>query len=165
VSPSTFFRYFPTKEDVVLNDDMDTRVLETLARQPADLPPLAAIRAAIREAWDSFTDEDWAQISEGARLSVEVPEIRARSMNEFARTINTINTIAGALADRTGRCRDDLRVRVIAGAVVGTMMAVFLPERLAQVDPPPDVGLTGVGPGSIDRIDEALGLLEDGLPL
>ena len=77
VSPSTFFRYFPTKEDVVLNDDMDTRVLEALARQPAEMAPLPAIRAAIREAWDAFTDDDWTQISEGARLSVEVPEIRA----------------------------------------------------------------------------------------
>src|ERR1700744_6700684 len=47
VSPSTFFRYFPTKEDVVLNDDMDTRVLEALARQPAELAPLAAVRAAV----------------------------------------------------------------------------------------------------------------------
>jgi AcrR family transcriptional regulator len=160
VSPSTFFRYFPTKDDVVLNDDMDTRVLETLARQPAELAPLPAIRAAIREAWGSFTPEDWAQISEGARLSVEVPEVRARSMNEFARTINAI---AGALATRTGRCHDDLRVRVMAGSVVGAMMAIFLPEQLAEADSPPD--LAHVGPKSIDRIDEALGLLEDGLPL
>ncbi|HVT68163.1 MAG TPA: TetR family transcriptional regulator, partial [Trebonia sp.] len=43
VSPSTFFRYFPTKEDVVLNDDMDTRVLAALARQPAEMAPLPAI--------------------------------------------------------------------------------------------------------------------------
>jgi len=35
VSPSTFFRYFPTKEDLVLQDDMDTRMVEALERQPA----------------------------------------------------------------------------------------------------------------------------------
>src|SRR5271167_1253240 len=55
VSPSTFFRYFPTKEDLVLQDDMDDRVLRALARQPPELAPLAAIRAAMREAWSSFT--------------------------------------------------------------------------------------------------------------
>src|SRR6201999_2191851 len=51
VSPSTFFRYFPTKEDVVLQDDMDSRMIEALARQPADLAPIAAVRAALQQAW------------------------------------------------------------------------------------------------------------------
>ena len=46
-------------------------------------------------------------------------------MNEFARTINAI---AAALARRTGRAPDDMRVRVLAGAVVGAMMAIFLPD-------------------------------------
>ena len=44
VSPSTFFRYFPTKEDVVLQDDMDIRLVESLARQPSDRTPIAAVR-------------------------------------------------------------------------------------------------------------------------
>src|ERR1700686_2894183 len=55
VSPSTFFRYFPTKEDLVLQDDMDTRMLGALAAQPPELSPVAAVRAAMREAWASFT--------------------------------------------------------------------------------------------------------------
>src|SRR6202162_1207998 len=45
VSPSTFFRYFPTKEDLVLQDDMDTRMVEALARQPRGLSPIAAVRS------------------------------------------------------------------------------------------------------------------------
>src|ERR1700704_1597179 len=42
VSPSTFFRYFPTKEDIILQDDMDTRMIEAMEQQPADLSPLSA---------------------------------------------------------------------------------------------------------------------------
>jgi AcrR family transcriptional regulator len=160
VSPSTFFRYFPTKEDVVLQDDMDERVLAAFDRQPPELAPLAAIRAAMREAWESFTPAEWEQIAQGAQLSMEVPEIRARSMNEFARTINAI---AAALARRTGRLPGDLRVRVVAGAVVGAMMAVFLPEGLDDAALLPDPH--HVGPQAADRIDEALALLEHGLPL
>src|SRR3954451_6679588 len=49
VSPSTFFRYFPTKEDLVLQDDMDTRIVEAFERQPPGLGPVAAVRGAIRE--------------------------------------------------------------------------------------------------------------------
>jgi AcrR family transcriptional regulator len=164
VSPSTFFRYFPTKEDVVLQDDMDIRLVEALARQPADLKPLAAVRAAMRQAWDSFTPEEWAQIREGGKLSMYVPEIRARAMNEFSRTINVISE---ALAGRVGRDPDDLQVRVLAGAVVGVMMAVFLPSKL---DPATEAEAEAVvhsalGPDAVSRIDNALTLLEQGLPL
>src|SRR6266568_2071105 len=90
VSPSTFFRYFPTKEDVVLQDGMDTRMIEALRRQPADLSPIAAIRAASRQTWDSFTEAEWGLVYEGNTLIATVPEIRSRAMNEFARTIDVI---------------------------------------------------------------------------
>jgi AcrR family transcriptional regulator len=161
VSPSTFFRYFPTKEDVVLQDDMDTRMVEAFSRQPLGLAPLAAVRAAMREAWASFTPAEWEQIQEGARLSMNVPEIRARAMNEFGRSINVITA---ALAARTGRCKDDLRIRVLAGAVIGVMIAIFLPENLDE-ETLPDLSAHLLGPDSVDRIDEALALLEEGLPL
>src|SRR5512142_1333826 len=78
VSVSTFFRYFPTKEDVVLQDDMDTRMIEALERQPADLSPLSAVRAAIRDTFTSYTEADLEVISETTALSMSVPEIRAR---------------------------------------------------------------------------------------
>ena len=159
LSPSTFFRYFPTKEDVVLQDDMDTRMLEAFARQPRDLGPIAAVRAAMREAWASFTRDEWAQFRESARLARDVPEVRARSLNEYARLINVIGR---AIADREGRPADDLRVRVVAGAIIGAMMAVFMPEHLDEgVGPDPD----SVGPESLVRVDQALALLEEGLPL
>ena len=47
VSPATFYRYFPTKEDVVLQDDLDVLTLEALEAQPAGLSPLAAVRGAV----------------------------------------------------------------------------------------------------------------------
>ena len=49
VSPSTFFRYFPTKEDVVLLDEYDDLIVEAFRAQPPELTPLQAIRKALSE--------------------------------------------------------------------------------------------------------------------
>src|SRR6201985_3605647 len=54
ISPSTFFRYFPTKEDVVLQDDMEPALIEALEQQPVEMGIVAAVRAGVREAWESF---------------------------------------------------------------------------------------------------------------
>ena len=82
----------------------------------------------------------------------------------FARTINVV---AEALARHTGRAADDFHVRVLAGAVIGVMISVFLPEDFADET---DAGAellahSSLGPDSVARIDEALALLEQGLPL
>src|SRR3984893_4957161 len=58
VSPSTFFRYFPTKEDVVLQDDMDIRMMAAFEQQPPGLGPIAAVRGAIREGLRSYNQAD-----------------------------------------------------------------------------------------------------------
>ena len=59
----------------------------------------------------------------------------------------------------------NLIVAVENGAVVGTMMAVFLPERIDEGDTAVDMDASRVGPEAVERIDEALALLEAGLPL
>ena len=155
VSPSTFFRYFPSKEDVVLQDDMDTRMVEALERQPADLSPLSAVRAAVRDAFASYTEADLAVIAETTLLSMTVPEVRARATDEFARTIGVIGE---ALAKRAGRPADDLAVRTAAGAIIGVMMSLTMPWHGWSSDMQTIEELFG-------RIDQALALLEAGLPL
>ncbi|MBV9206786.1 MAG: TetR family transcriptional regulator [Actinobacteria bacterium] len=155
VSPSTFFRYFPTKEDLVLQDDMDTRMIEALERQPAGLAPLSAVRAATREVFGSYTQADLDVLQETTALTVTVPEVRARAMDEFARTITVIGE---ALAKRAGRPADDLAVRVTAGAIVGVMMSITMPWEDWSSD-------RQSIEGTFERIDQALALLEAGLPL
>jgi AcrR family transcriptional regulator len=153
VSPSTFFRYFPTKEDVVLRDDLDERILDAFERQPASLTPVAAVRAAMREAIETFTPAEWEEMREAAELNHTVPEIRARIMDELARTIDVM---AEVLARRTGRSQDDLAVRTYVGAVFGVMLSVLSPSTYTPTD---------MGKEQFSRIDEALALLEAGLPL
>jgi AcrR family transcriptional regulator len=154
VSPSTFFRYFPTKEDVVLQDDMDLVLMEALERQPPGLSPIAAIRAATRETVASYSPEDLARLREMAEFSLSVPEVRARSLDEFARTIQVM---AEAIAKRAGRAPDDFAARTIAGAVVGVIMSATMPWT--------DWTSKAASGDMFQRIDDALALLEAGLPL
>jgi len=154
VSPSTFFRYFPTKEDLVLQDDMDVRMIEAFEQQPFGLSVIAAVRAATREVFGSYTAADLDVLRETTRLTMTVPEIRSRALDEFARSIGAI---AEAVGKRAGRPADDLAVRTVAGAVIGVIMSIMLPwEGWSEGYDFED---------RFGRIDEALALLEAGLPL
>jgi AcrR family transcriptional regulator len=158
VSPSTFFRYFPTKEDVVIQDDMDARLFASFERQPPDLAAVAALRAALREVAASFTPGELEQLAEAFALQVTVPEIRVRMLDETNRMMHLMTE---ALAKRTGRPADDLAVRTFAGAVFGTMMSASLPYHQM-----PGGGFeSGLVADMFERIDESLAMLEAGLPL
>jgi AcrR family transcriptional regulator len=156
VSPSTFFRYFPTKEDVVIQDDMDTRLFAAFERQPPGLGPVAALRASMREVGASFSPGEMDQLREAFTLQLTVPEIRARILDE---TNRMMHLMAEALAKRTGRAPDDLAVRTFAGAVFGVMISASLPYHQLPAD-----GLdSNLVADLFQRIDEALGMLEAGL--
>jgi AcrR family transcriptional regulator len=153
VSPATFYRYFPTKEDVVLQDDLDVLAFRTFEQQPAELGPLAAMRAAMADARPRFTAEERQRFRETTMLTLAVPEIRARALDEFARTIDVF---AAVLAKRAGREPDDAEVRAIAGAIFGVILATALP-MLDRGDFEID--------GLFATIDRGLAQLEAGLTL
>jgi len=148
VSPSTFFRYFPTKEDVVLQDGMDELWMDLYRAQPPGLGPLAAMRSSVRTAFDALAVADTGQLREAMALAVAVPAVRARMLEELARTMQII---AEAVADRSGKSASDFEVRALAGAVVGIAMAAWFDH------PDPE--------DFMDRLDRGLALLESGLPV
>jgi AcrR family transcriptional regulator len=162
VSPSTFFRYFPTKEDVVLQDDFDTRILEAFSRQPPSVSPVAAVRAALHETVATLSSAEWEQLREASVLQMTVPEIRARMFDDMNRLIHVMSE---ALAKRTGRAPGDLAVRTFVGAVFGVMMSVAMPYH-ETAESTLTAGMEfAMATDMFDRMDEALALLEAGLPL
>jgi AcrR family transcriptional regulator len=147
VSPSTFFRYFPTKEDVALYDALDPLFIAAYRAQPSELSPLAAMRAAMREVFGADTPEVAGQAVR-ANLIMRVPELRMRMLDSF---VETIDLFSGIVAERAGRPADDFAARTLVGAVVGVAISTWL-----------DSG-GEVGSVFAARIDQALDLLEAGL--
>jgi AcrR family transcriptional regulator len=122
VSPSTFFRYFPSKESVLLADDLDPLMMEALARQPAELSPITAFRRAAEATFAAMSEAEWEFENNRQRLVFSLPELKAAHHDEYNRTITSFTK---AVAQRLGRAADDFEVRVFAGALTGAMMAVM----------------------------------------
>ena len=87
VSPSTFFRYFPTKESVLLADDMDPMILHALEEQPADLSPSQAVRRAYQAAMANLSEDQREFENTRQRLMFSIPELKAAMYDEYYRTI------------------------------------------------------------------------------
>jgi len=150
VSPSTFFRYFPSKEEVVLQDDYDALLIAAFHAQQVDVPPLRALRNAISEVFLSMPEGQQAQEAERIRLMTAVPELRARML---AQVSEMIQMLAEAVAERVGRQSDGFEVRTFAGALVGVALGI---AAGSGDDPASDY---------LRQFDRALTLLQAGLPL
>jgi AcrR family transcriptional regulator len=150
VSESTFFRYFPTKADVVLTDDFDPLIVEAFLGQPPEVRPIQALRAAFRTVFARLSSQELSEQRDRTQLVLSVPELRAGMMDQLA---SAMSLFTGVLAQRTGRQPDDMAVRTLAGAVIGAALAAQL--TLAD-DPTADFATV---------LDKAMGHLETGLEL
>jgi len=150
VSPSTFFRYYPTKEDVVLADFLDQRTMHLLIGAPADLGPLAALRHAVVEGMATLPAEDLELETLRNRLIRTIPELRRGMIAEMTRPIALL---AEALERRLGRERGDPDVRMFAAAAIGALLTIADHED-GEVLVHPDVS------DITDRLDEAIARLQ-----
>lgn len=121
ISPSTFFRYFRTKEDVMLTDNYDPLLIAAFEQQPADLSPLSALSKAMISATADLSAEELVTVRERNQLIMTVPELRAASLKNWMQTMQMITEM---LAKRLNRSTDDLDIRTLAGVVIGVNLSV-----------------------------------------
>ncbi len=151
VSTTTVFRYFPTKADLVIYDDLDARLIEAVRAQPAELTVLQVVRNAVRTVFGGLTDHEIDAQRERNQVMWHEPEVREALLAELIRTLREVVQL---VAERAGLPADDDRVIATAGAGIGVSLAAWF---ACEGDP------------SLARysrlFDSAMAYLESGLPL
>jgi AcrR family transcriptional regulator len=150
VSPSTFFRYFPTKEDVVVRGEYDPLIIALFREISPDTPLIDTFRQAIRAAFGEFTPAEFERISIRARLIFSVSALRAKQLQI---AVDTHAMICMEVASRTGRDADDFAVQTFAAAVIGVMAGAIIRWAGDPSEKLPEL------------MDTALAQLSAGLPL
>jgi AcrR family transcriptional regulator len=118
ISPRTFFRYFPSKEDVVIWDEYDPLAVDLLASRPDDESLAETFRALMQETLGGLHRRDPARLLARVRLAVTVPELQARFLDEQTRGIEQL---APLLVRKRGAPTDELKLRVIGSALFGAV--------------------------------------------
>ena len=132
VSHMTFFRHFPTKASVLVDDPYDPIIGEMVAGTDPSLPPLERVRIGLTRSWSSVDEPDDELIRARFRILTENEDIVAHAWS---------NNLVSSGVPR-------LDARVAAGAVIGALTAALL--DWAESD---DSGTLG------DRVRETLQLL------
>lgn len=151
VSRRTFFRYFASKEDVLLADHFVqlARLREAMAARPMDEPIVTALRNAVLTLTTDF-EERKDKVILRARLMRDTPSLQARSLVHQKLWEEAMQEM---VADRLGVDPvTDLRPGVVAAAALAAMRVAFT------------IWLTAGCEGDvIELTKEALDLLDGGL--
>lgn len=128
VSPATLFRYFPTKEDIVLHDVYDPMIAEAVRARPASERPLVAVRSALATALAGIDEGEMEEVRARTALVLSVPALRARTREQQQ---SLQEHLAGALAARTGNGPDTVNIEVMAAAFAAALTTAA--ERWARL--------------------------------
>lgn len=128
VSPSSVYRYFGTKERLVLHDEYDPQMLSILEGAVSPIITAGDLLSLVRTAVDAVLGHldryELRKIERRMRYVVSEPDVRAR----MARDAEDLGEqLRGLVAARAGAAPDSLEVRVvIASALWGFLGAVDL---------------------------------------
>jgi AcrR family transcriptional regulator len=127
VSPATLFRYFATKEDIVLQDVYDPLIARAVLARPARESPLTAVRRGFADALADVYLADLETIRQRTALILSVPALRARSREQQE---SLVSHLADALAQRSAPGDGHLDVEVAAAACAAAVSVAV--ERWAR---------------------------------
>lgn len=119
VSKTTFYRYFESKEDVLLGDPAEgiAKMRGALAARPADEPVIDAVCNAVKDLAQQYAiDRETAQLRR--RIGQATPSVAARNLERQAAWEQTV--VDFVLAREHDLPNPELMARVIAASILAT---------------------------------------------
>ena len=140
VSPRTFFRYFPTKEDVLFADGeaRRERLLAVIAERPVDEPAFGALRAAMRTLTADYRDDRDALVTRFQIIAAS-PHLQAyKAEHQHGWEADVADVLERrALAQHAPVARDELQlVTAVATAALRVALDAWVADASA-----PDLGV------------------------
>jgi AcrR family transcriptional regulator len=123
ISSSTFFRYFATKEDIVLTHDYAPLFTAAFERRPETEPLLKKLQRAACETLERILDQDRAELLARLQLVTRAPALQARYWQQHRKRLRLL---AEYLGRQTGRNESDFEIRVAAAALFGAIIEAEL---------------------------------------
>lgn len=143
VTEMTFFRHFPAKASLLVDDPYDPLIGEAIRQQSARLDPITRAARGVRSAWRQLSPPSTAEVRVRLRIVAQTPALRTSLTGGTAATETVITDalISGGTARR--------EAVIAAGAVMGALNTALLEWSLTDSD---DLGRA---------INSALDVLED----
>lgn len=149
ISHTTLFRYFDSKEQLLVDDGLDAAREELFARIPPGLGHFALARQLVTELYTTASDDEWASNPQRLQLIRTEPVLRMAAQLQADQMLQDATEF---IASYAGVASDALSLRVFIAALSGVMM------HLAQ-------GAVTPADSPLDELLTAIDLLERGLPL
>ncbi|MFT3663331.1 MAG: TetR family transcriptional regulator [Gordonia sp. (in: high G+C Gram-positive bacteria)] len=149
VSHTTLFRYFESKEQVILSDDFDDAHRRILDHVPPGLNHFDLLRRTVTEMFRIAADDPWVTDPQRLALILTEPALRMAHQIEADRAIQEMTAF---FAEYIGVPEDSFALRVFVAAGSGVMMHIAERSGAPSED-------------TLTEFLDALDLLEKGLPL
>jgi AcrR family transcriptional regulator len=153
ISMSTFYRFFPSKSDLILElHHIGSRdLVRVVAERPPEESLAQALEAALAQQQEEL-EQDLPALRHFEELLAKNPELRGRLL---ADQYSLRDAMAEAIAPRLGARPADLRCQVVAIAILATTHVAL---ELWSADSADSADSAGGAP--VDSIRSAFGVLE-----